>query len=303
MIKSDKRRCKLKTGFVTLIGRPNSGKSTLINTLMNQKIVIVSDKPQTTWHRINCIYTDDTSQIVFTDTPGIHKVINNVNRYMMKAVGEALEGMDLILWIVDVSKGLSKGEDYVYEKIKDIQSPCVILLNKTDIMDADKVQYYLTLLQKKYHPTDLLPISAKYIQQREAILSKIKDFLSDGTLLYPPDMMTDRSNKFICSEIVREKIFRITYEEIPYSCAVFIEHFSEKEDGSLDIRAEIWVERKTQKGMLIGKGANTIKKIRAQSKKDLHYLFDRPVELELYVRVKSDWRQKDHILNDDLYFS
>src|SRR6056297_3862824 len=139
MIKRDKRRCKLKNGFVTIVGRPNSGKSTLINTLMNQKIVIVSDKPQTTWHSINCIYTDDLAQIVFTDTPGIHKVINNVNRYMMKAVGEALEGMDLILWIVDVSKGLSKGEDYVYEKIKDIQSPCVILLNKIDLMDSEKV--------------------------------------------------------------------------------------------------------------------------------------------------------------------
>jgi len=263
MIKRDKRRCKLKNGFVTLIGRPNSGKSTLINTLMNQKIVIVSDKPQTTWHRINCIYTDDSSQIVFTDTPGIHKVINNVNRYMMKAVGEALEGMDLILWIVDVSKGLSKGEDYVYEKIKDIQSPCVILLNKTDIMDADKVQYYLTLLQKKYHPTDLLPISAKYIQQREAILSKIKDFLSDGTLLYPPDMMTDRSNKFICSEIVREKIFRITYEEIPYSCAVFIEHFSEKEDGSLDIGRKFGLKEKHKRECSSEKGPT-------QSRRSVH---------------------------------
>jgi len=303
MIKRDKRRCKLKSGFVTLIGRPNSGKSTLINTLMNQKIVIVSDKPQTTWHRINCIYTDDTSQIVFTDTPGIHKVINNVNRYMMKAVGEALEGMDLILWIVDVTKGLSKGEDYVYEKIKNIQNPYMILLNKTDILDKDKVEHYSALLQKKYQPTQLLPICAKDSHKREEILGKIKDYLPDGTLLYPPEMMTDRSNKFICSEIIREKIFRITYEEIPYSCAVFIEQFSDKENGILEIRAEIWVERKTQKGMIIGKGADTIKKIRVQSKKDIHYLFDRPVELELYVRVKKDWRQKDHLLNDDLYFS
>src|SRR6056297_1206876 len=298
-----KRRCKLKSGFVTIVGRPNSGKSTLINTLMNQKIVIVSDKPQTTLHRINCIYTDDSSQIVFTDTPGIHKVINNVNRYMMKAVGEALEGMDLILWIIDVSKGLSKGEDYVYDKIKGIHRPCLILLNKIDLLDNNKTDYYSTLLQKKYTPTELLTICAKDLQQRDNIIIKIKDYLSNGALLYPPDMITDRSNKFIVSEIIREKIFRITYEEIPYSCAVFIEHFSDKEDGKLYIRAEIWVERKTQKGMIIGKGADTIKKIRVQSKKDIHYLFDRPVELELYVRVKKDWRQKDHLLNDDLYFS
>lgn len=293
----------MKSGFVTILGRPNSGKSTLINTLMNQKIVIVSDKPQTTWHRINCIYTDELSQIVFTDTPGIHKIINNVNRYMMKAVGEALEGMDLILWVVDVTKGLSKGEDYVYDKIKEIHKPFLILLNKIDLLEKDKIEHYSTLLQKKYHPKDLLTVCAKDYEQREEILSRINGFLSEGMFLYPPEMLTDRSNKFIVSEIIREKIFRLTYEEIPYSCAVFVEHFSDKEDGKLLIRAEIWVERKTQKGMIIGKEAKTIKKIRTKAKKDIQYLFDRSVDLELYVRVKKDWRQKDYLLNEDLYFS
>ncbi|MFW5871524.1 MAG: GTPase Era [bacterium] len=288
---------------MTIVGRPNSGKSTLINMLMDQKIVIVSDKPQTTWHRINCIYSDKTSQIVFTDTPGIHKVINKVNRYMMKAVGEALEGMDLVVWVVDITNGLSKGEDYVYEKIKGIQKPCMILLNKIDLLEKDMIEHYTVLLQNKYHPNELFAISAKEYSHREMILSKIKEFLFDRSFLYPTDMMTDRPNKFIVSEIIREKIFRITYEEIPYSCAVFVEHFSDKEDGTLNIRAEIWVERKTQKGMIIGKEAQTIKKIRTKSKKDIHYLFDRPVELELYVRVKKDWRQKDYLLNDDLYFS
>ncbi len=293
----------MKSGFVTILGRPNSGKSTLINTLMDQKIVIVSDKPQTTWHRINCIYTDNNSQIVFTDTPGIHKVINNVNRYMMKAVGEALEGMDLILWIVDVTKGLSKGEDYVYEKIRDIKKPKLILLNKIDILEAEKVQHYSALLQKKYQPEDIITICAKDFQQRNGILGKIKEFLHEGRPYYPPEMMTDRSNKFIVSEIIREKIFRITYDEIPYSCAVFIEHFSDKSNGTLEIRAEIWVERKTQKGMIIGKEAKIIKQIKLKAKKDIRYLFDRSIDLELYVRVKKDWRQKDYLLNDDLFFS
>jgi len=270
---------------------------------MNQKIVIVSDKPQTTWHSINCIYTDDLAQIVFTDTPGIHKVINNVNRYMMKAVGEALEGMDLIVWVIDVTKGLSKGEDYVFEKIKDIKKSTLILLNKIDLLDKNKIKHYSNLLQNKYAPDGLLAISAKDYQSREQILERIRQFLSDGPLLYPPEMLTDRSNKFIVSEIIREKIFRLTYEEIPYSCAVFVEHFSDEEDGKLVIRAEIWVERKTQKGMIIGKDAQTIKKIRIKAKKDIQYLFDRPAELELYVRVKKDWRQKDYLLNDDLYFS
>ena len=270
---------------------------------MNQKIVIVSDKPQTTWHSINCIYTDDLAQIVFTDTPGIHKVINNVNRYMMKAVGEALEGMDLIVWVIDVTKGLSKGEDYVFEKIKDIKKPTLILLNKIDLLDKNKIKHYSNLLQNKYAPDGLLAISAKDYQSREQILERIRQFLSDGPLLYPPEMLTDRSNKFIVSEIIREKIFRLTYEEIPYSCAVFVEHFSDELDGKLVIRAEIWVERKTQKGMIIGKDAKTIKKIRIKAKKDIQYLFDRPAELELYVRVKKDWRQKDYLLNDDLYFS
>ncbi len=293
----------MKSGFVTLLGRPNSGKSTLINTLMNQKIVIVSDKPQTTWHRINCIYSDDSSQIVFTDTPGIHKIVNNVNRYMMKAVSEALEGMDLFLWVVDVTKGLSKGEDYVYEKIKDSHKPRLILLNKTDLLKKEKIAYYVDLLKNKYCPDDVLSICAKDFQQRDIILSKIKSYLSDGNPYYPPEMMTDRSNKFIVSEIIREKIFRLTYEEIPYSCAVFVEEFSDKTDGTLEIRAEIWVERKTQKGMIIGKEAKTIKKIRIKAKKDIQFLFDRPIDLELYVRVKEDWRQKDYLLHDDLFFS
>jgi len=293
----------LKSGFVTLLGRPNSGKSTLINTLMNQKIVIVSDKPQTTWHRINCIYTDDSSQIIFTDTPGIHKIVNNVNRYMMKAVSEALEGMDLFLWVVDVTKGLSKGEDYVYDKIKNIQKPRLILLNKTDLMEKEKIAYYAALLKKKYCPEDILSICAKDIQQRDRILLKIKSYLSDGNLYYPPEMMTDRSNKFIVSEIIREKIFRITFEEIPYSCAVLVENFNDKIDGTLEIRAEIWVERKTQKGMIIGKAAKTIKKIRIKAKKDIQFLFDRPIDLEIYVRVKENWRQKDYLLNDELFFS
>ncbi|HPE41351.1 MAG TPA: GTPase Era [Bacteroidales bacterium] len=293
----------MKSGFVTLLGRPNSGKSTLINMLLDQKIVIVSDKPQTTWHRINCIFTDESSQIVFTDTPGIHKVVNNVNRYMMKAVGEALEGIDLMLWLIDCTKGLSKGEDYVYDKIKIVSKPYIILLNKIDLMKQDKVEHYKSLLQKKYQPDLILPICAKDCQHRDGLISSIKDYLSEGSFMYPPDMITDRSNKFIVSEIIREKIFRITYEEIPYSCAVYVEHFSDNENGKLNIRAEIWVERKTQKGMIIGKDANTIKKIRLSSKKDIQYLFDRPTDLELFVKIKKDWRQKDYLLNEDLHFS
>jgi len=293
----------VKSGFVTFLGRPNAGKSTLINTLLDQKIVIVSDKPQTTWHRINCIYTDDSSQIVFTDTPGVHKPVNNINRYMLKAVNEALEGMDLIIWLIDTSKGLSKGEDYVFEKIKDVKTPYLILLNKIDLIEPDKVQRTLKLLKEKYRPSDIFPVSGNDQKYRGIILKEIKKYLKEGGFLYPEDVLTDRSNKFLVSEIIREKIFRLTYDEIPYSCAVFVEHFSDSDDQTIDIRAEIWVERKTQKGMIIGKGAQNIKKIRLSAKRDIQFLFDRPVSLELYVRVKEEWRSKDYLLNNELYFT
>lgn len=293
----------MKSGFVTLIGKPNAGKSTLINNLMGQKVVIVSDKPQTTWHRINCIYTDEQSQIVFTDTPGVHKAVNNVNRYMLKAVGEALEGMDLILWIIDLEKGITRGDDYVFDKIKDIEKPVIVILNKNDLVDEERVEQQRKLIEKKYSINEFVSISAKDKLYRKPMIEKIFDHLKEGGFLYPEDILTDRSNKFLTSEIIREKIFRLTYEEIPYSCAVYVEHFAHSETGKLKIRAEIWVERKTQKGMIIGKGATIIKKIRKSAERDIKYLFDTTVDLELYVRVKEDWRKKDYLLNSDLYFS
>jgi len=293
----------LKSGFVTLIGKPNAGKSTLINNLLGQKVVIVSDKPQTTWHRINCIYTDEDSQIVFTDTPGVHKAVNNVNRYMLKAVGEALEGMDLILWLIDLTKEITRGDDYVFEKIKEINKPIIVLLNKSDLVDENRIAHHGKVMHEKYAMENIISISAKDEASRSPILRKIKEQLKEGGFLYPEDLLTDRSNKFLVSEIIREKIFRITYDEIPYSCAVYVEHFENSDSGNLDIRAEIWVERKTQKGMIIGKGASLIKKIRKDAEKDIRYLFDTKVNLELYVRVKEDWRKRDYLLNTDLYFS
>jgi GTP-binding protein Era len=270
---------------------------------MGQKVVIVSDKPQTTWHRINCIYTDEQSQIVFTDTPGVHKAVNNVNRYMLKAVGEALEGMDLILWIIDLEKGITRGDDYVFDKIKDIEKPVIVILNKNDLVDEERVEQQRKIIEKKYSINEFMSISAKDKLYRKPMIEKIFDHLKEGGFLYPEDILTDRSNKFLTSEIIREKIFRLTYEEIPYSCAVYVEYFAHSETGKLKIRAEIWVERKTQKGMIIGKGATVIKKIRKSAERDIKYLFDTTVELELYVRVKEDWRKKDYLLNSDLYFS
>ncbi len=293
----------MKSGFVTLIGKPNAGKSTLINNLMEQKVVIVSDKPQTTWHRINCIYTDDDAQIVFTDTPGVHKAVNNVNRYMLKAVGEALEGMDLILWLIDLTKEINRGDDYVFDKIKEINKPIIVVLNKSDLVDKSIIEHHQKLMTEKYGIQTITAISAKSEDSRLPLLKMIKDRLTEGGSLYPEDMLTDRSNKFLVSEIIREKIFRITYEEIPYSCAVYIEHFESDANSTLNIRAEIWVERKTQKGMIIGKGASLIKKIRKSAERDIKYLFDTKINLELYVRVKTDWRKKDSLLNSDLYFS
>jgi len=292
----------MKSGFVTLYGKPNVGKSTLINKLMGQKIVIVSDKPQTTWHRINCVYNDEDSQIVFTDTPGVHKPVSPVNRYMLRAITDSLIGMDLILWIFDLETGITRKDDLAFDKIKDVKTPVMAVFNKSDLVPEEKVKDRVARIKSKYNLKAGHVISAVNDTDFQELLSDIKSYIPQGQPFYSPEMLTDRSTKFIISEIIREKVFRKTYEEIPYTTAVYVEHLSEKADGKLHIRAEIWVERPSQKGMIIGKQAGLIKAIRKNAKRDLKYLFDRSVELEVYVKVKKEWRKKEQLLSEDLYF-
>ncbi|HNR63691.1 MAG TPA: GTPase Era [Thermotogota bacterium] len=303
MILSLERMCRLiRSGIVTLVGKPNTGKSSLINAIFQQKVVIVSDKPQTTWHQIRCVYTDETAQIVFTDTPGLNKPVGPLGKYMTKAVRNALEGVDLILWLFDCQRGVTEAERYVYDKIQSVEIPIFAVLNKIDLVRPKKIEKVLEDIGGFGPFAGTFQISAKNGDGLSGLIEGIRTRLKEGGFLYDPEVLIDKPIRFMISELIREKIYRFTSEEIPYETGVFIEHLEEKDSEGLSIRAEIFVSRDNHKGILIGKGGKMIQKIRLSAKKDIEYLFDRKAELELYVRVKERWMHDENLRTKDLDF-
>ncbi|NLZ14109.1 MAG: GTPase Era [Thermotogaceae bacterium] len=303
MILSLERMCRLiRSGIVTLVGKPNTGKSSLINAIFQQKVVIVSDKPQTTWHQIRCVYTDETAQIVFTDTPGLNKPVGPLGKYMTKAVRNALEGVDVILWLFDCQRGVTEAERYVYDKIQSVEIPIFAVLNKIDLVRPKKIEKVLEDIGGFGPFAGTFQISAKNGDGLSGLIEGIRTHLKEGGFLYDPEVLIDKPIRFMISELIREKIYRFTSEEIPYETGVFIEHLEEKDSEGLSIRAEIFVSRDNHKGILIGKGGKMIQKIRLSAKKDIEYLFDRKAELELYVRVKERWMHDENLRTKDLDF-
>jgi len=295
--------CRLiRSGIVTLVGKPNTGKSSLINAIFQQKVVIVSDKPQTTWHQIRCVYTDETAQIVFTDTPGLNKPVGPLGKYMTKAVRNALEGVDVILWLFDCQRGVTEAERYVYDKIQSVEIPIFAVLNKIDLVRPKKIEKVLEDIGGFGPFAGTFQISAKNGDGLSGLIEGIRTRLKEGGFLYDPEVLIDKPIRFMISELIREKIYRFTSEEIPYETGVFIEHLEEKDSEGLSIRAEIFVSRDNHKGILIGKGGKMIQKIRLSAKKDIEYLFDRKAELELYVRVKERWMHDENLRTKDLDF-
>ena len=295
--------CRLiRSGIVTLVGKPNTGKSSLINAIFQQKVVIVSDKPQTTWHQIRCVYTDETAQIVFTDTPGLNKPVGPLGKYMTKAVRNALEGVDLILWLFDCQRGVTEAERYVYDKIQSVEIPIFAVLNKIDLVRPKKIEKVLEDIGGFGPFAGTFQISAKNGDGLSGLIEGIRTRLKEGGFLYDPEVLIDKPIRFMISELIRENIYRFTSEEIPYETGVFIEHLEEKDSEGLSIRAEIFVSRDNHKGILIGKGGKMIQKIRLSAKKDIEYLFDRKAELELYVRVKERWMHDENLRTKDLDF-
>jgi len=286
-----------KSGFIALAGKPNVGKSTLINYIFRKKVVIVSEKPQTTRNRINCIYTDNESQIIFVDTPGIHKPLHRLGEYMVRAAIQALKGVDMALLILDAERGYSKSDEYIVKYVNESRVKTIVVVNKIDLVDKNEA---LRLGEKVFEMCEnaisLHLISALRGDGVAELLEDIKKNLPEGPKFYPEDMITDRPLAFMASEIVREKIFQNTYEEIPHSTAVIVEEIKERENGVIYIRANIYVERNSQKGILIGKGGSMIKKIGTLARRELEYLTGKKVYLDLNVKVKEKWREKDFII-------
>lgn len=294
----------MKTGFAAIIGRPNVGKSTLLNQILEQKIVIATNKAQTTRKRIKGIYTTDDTQIIFVDTPGIHKPLNKLGEFLLDEAKVAVPDADVVLFLVDVSTPAGKGDRWIVENVLSaIKSPVIMVLNKTDKASPKTIDENILSYKTLYsNAVETVRISAKTGKNKQKLVDAIKKYLPEGEMLYPEDVVTEENMRDIVEEIVREKILINTQDEIPHSVAVKVDEY--KEDEDIDrIRATILCEHKSQKGILIGKGGSLLKIIGTQARQDLEKIVDKKVFLGLQVKVEKDWRKKDSVLKSLGYVS
>jgi len=288
-----------RSGFVAIIGRPNVGKSTLLNRILGEKLVITSDKPQTTRNRIQGIHNLPGGQIVFIDTPGIHRARSRLNRYMVDEAGAALEGIDAILFLVEASANPAAQFDLVAEYLPRVAVPVILVVNKIDLVSREQLLERLAQYGKLHPFHEIIPISAATGDGVERLVELIFPLLPEGPAYFPDDILTDAPERFVVAEIVREKVFRLTGDEIPYAVAVNVEQFKERPDGSLiSISAVITVERETQKGIVIGRKGALLKRIGTQARQEIEQLLGTRVFLELFVRVRKDWTENPNMLKE-----
>lgn len=287
-----------KSGFISIVGRTNVGKSTLLNTLIGQKISIISNRPQTTRNNIRCIRTTDTSQMVFIDTPGFHKPKSKLSDYMVEVAGESFKEVDLILFLVEEDLNIGKGDEFLLEKLKNEKTPVILVINKIDKIKKEDILVKIKLYEKYDFIKDIVPISAFKGENIDTLVEIIEKYLPYGPMYFPEDMITDRSERFVVSELIREKLLRSLKEEIPHGTAVEVMKMKKREDKEIyDIEANIYTERENHKRIIIGKGGNMLKKIGMESRKEIEHMLECKVNLKLWVKVKDEWRDKPNILN------
>ncbi|MGM9582387.1 MAG: GTPase Era [Phascolarctobacterium sp.] len=292
-----KEEPKHYAGFVAMVGRPNVGKSTLTNSLIGEKIAIMSDRPQTTRNRIMCIMNTDNAQIMFLDTPGIHKPQHKLGEYMVRTAEGTLQEVDVILFIVDVTEKRGAGEEYILELLRKVKTPVILVCNKIDkLQDKSKLFKIMEDYSKQYHFAAIVPVSALNDGEFPGLVQEITKHLPEGPAYYPDDMITDQPERVIAGEMIREKVLRLTRDEVPHAIAVEVDEFKERDDETIYIRATIFVERESQKGIVIGAKGSLLKKIGQQARADLEKLLYCKVFLDLWVKVKADWRNQDKAL-------
>ncbi len=288
-----------KSGFISIIGRPNVGKSTFLNRVIGQKIAIMSDKPQTTRNKIQGVVTTSDAQMIFIDTPGIHKPKHKLGDFMMKVAQNTLRGVDLILFMINVEEGLGQGDRYIIEKLEEVKTPVFLVLNKIDKVHPEELLAIISKYKDLYEFAEIIPISALDGNNVDHLLNEIKNRLEEGPQFYPADQVTDHPERFIVSELIREKALQLTREEVPHSIAVIIEKMEERQGKDMvHIMATIVVERDSQKGIIIGKQGTVLKTIGQRARVDIEHLLGSKVYLELWVKVQKDWRNKMSQLRD-----
>ena len=284
-----------KSGFVSIVGRPNSGKSTLLNRLVGEKVSIVTDRPQTTRHVVRGIVTKPEGQITFLDTPGIHKPVHRMNERMMQSVRDAMADVDLVLLIVDASAAFGRGEAFTVELLKPVATKKLLLLNKTDRIQKKSLLPIIDQYSKLGNFEEIIPISALKGENVDSLIQQIFKYLPEGPMFYPSDQISDQHERSIASELIRERVILLTKEEMPYSTAVVIDRFEEAEK-ICRIFASIFVERESQKAIVIGKAGHKLKEIGTEARKELESFLGRKVFLELHVKVKKGWRDDEEML-------
>ncbi len=290
---------KFKSGFVTIIGRPNVGKSTLMNRLIGQKIAITSSKAQTTRNRIQTVYTNEEGQIVFLDTPGINKAKNKLGDYMLMAAERTLNEVDLVLWLVEPTTFIGGGEQYIIDKLQNVKTPIFLVINKTDLATEEDILKAIVAYKDKVDFAEVIPVSAKEGTNTDDLIKTIFQYLPEGPMYYDEDTVTDQPERQIVAELVREKALRFLSQEIPHGIAVVIDRMKIRPKGNLvDIEATIICERDSHKGIIIGKKGAMIKEIGSSARQEIENLLDMRVNLKLWVKVKKDWRDSDLLLKN-----
>ena len=289
---------QFKSGFVAIVGRPNVGKSTFMNYVLGQKIAIMSDKAQTTRNKIQGVFTNQDCQIIFLDTPGIHKPKHELGNFMVESAYSALKEVDAVLFMVNAAEKRGPGDDFIIEKLKKIKTPVFLVLNKIDLISPDELLDRVESYQETIPFAGIIPISVLQGNNVQELMTTLTNHLPEGPQYYPSDQITDHPEYFVVSELIREKILHLTKEEIPHSVAVTVDKMQKDEFDKVHVYANIIVERPTQKGIIIGKGGKLLKEIGVRARKDIEQLLGNKVYLELWVKVEKDWRKKKSHLQD-----
>ncbi len=288
-----------KSGFVALIGRPNVGKSTLMNLLIGQKIAITSNKPQTTRNRIQTVYTEERGQVIFLDTPGIHKAKNKLGEFMVNVAERTLDEVDIVLWLVEPTNFVGAGEQLIAEKLKKSGTPVVLVINKIDTVKKEEILKFITTYKDLLDFAEIVPVSALKAENTDRLVDVMFEYLPEGPVYYDEDTVTDQPERQIVAEIIREKALRLLNDEIPHGIAVEIDRMKDRPSGDItDIEATIICERDSHKGIIIGKQGSMLKKIGTQARLSMENLLDRKVNLKIWVKIRKDWRDNDVMIKN-----
>ncbi len=287
-----------KSGFISIVGRPNVGKSTLMNQILETKLAIMSDVAQTTRNTIQGIYTDEESQIIFMDTPGIHKPQDRLGTFMNSTALNSIFGVDIVLFMAPANEAIGRGDRFIIERLKEADGPVFLLLSKVETVTKEEAMKKVQQWQELFDFEQIIPISALENINVTTLLDTVKKYLQPGVMYYPSDQMTDHPERFIMAEFIREKVLYFTREEVPHSVAIVIERMAETEPGEVEVYATIVVDRQSQKGIVVGKGGQLIKKIKLAARKDMKRFLQTNVYLELFVKVERDWRNKQKYLKE-----